>query len=85
MQRDAVVSHPAYDPSVAYPVVMDTFRDRSWWTRAIRRHWYWKLANMVLFLAALVTAGLGSYSSIEGIIAGFASGAASSFGCKSPN
>lgn len=48
------------------------------------RFWL-KIWYFLFGLASLATAGLGAYSSIEGIIAGFAkSGAATSFGCHSP-
>lgn len=44
-----------------------------------------KVWYLLFGLASLATAGLGAYSSIEGIIKGFQEeGAATSFGCQSP-
>ena len=44
-----------------------------------------KVWYAIMTLASLATAGLGAYSSIVAIIAGFKTGgAATSFGCKSP-
>jgi len=63
----------------------DTWRNFSRWRRGFAKRWWLNIFNTLLFLAALATAGLGAFSSIEGIIAGFSrAGAATSFGCTPP-
>ena len=63
----------------------------SWWTlsrwnRALfSGQWYYKIFNLILFLAALSMACLGMYGSGKAIQATFAAGgAATSFGCGAP-
>jgi hypothetical protein len=51
----------------------------------MKHQWYLKLFNFIFFLGAAVTAVLGIFSSIKGIIAGFeGQAAATAFGCQSP-
>ncbi|KAK9761411.1 hypothetical protein K7432_013708 [Basidiobolus ranarum] len=85
MQKDALQGEKPYDPITGATHRIDTWRDLSRWRRAFSKHWYVKTFNFLFFLAALATAGLGIYSSVQGIIDGFnQSGAATSFGCSAP-
>ncbi|KAF8591675.1 amino acid transporter-like protein [Ramaria rubella] len=86
MQRDAIEGQPAYTPGADVSTLRpDTWRSWSRWRRGFAKRWYLNTFNTLMFLAALATAGLGAFSSIEGIIAGFqVAGAATSFGCQAP-
>jgi len=83
VMTDALKADPAYQPGVEVSRI-DTWRDMSRWKRGLGRFWYIKLFNFLLFLASMATAGLGSYSSIEGIKAAFKISSATAFGCNSP-
>ncbi|KAF8519394.1 amino acid transporter-like protein [Hysterangium stoloniferum] len=86
MQRDAIEGQPEYTPGADVATLRaDTWYDLSRWRRGFANLWWLNTFNFLIFLAALATAGLGSFSSIESIIEGFQkAGAATSFGCKSP-
>lgn len=86
MQRDATKGQPAYTPgSTVSDLRSDTWHNFSRWWRGFKSLWWLNTFNVILFLAALATAGLGAFSSIQGIKAGFKqNGAATSFGCQAP-
>ncbi|ORX92640.1 hypothetical protein K493DRAFT_285576 [Basidiobolus meristosporus CBS 931.73] len=85
IQRDAMEGEKPLDINTGAIHRIDSWRDFSRWRRGIAKRWYVKLFNFLFFLAACVAAGLGIYSSIQGIIDGFAhKGAAPSFGCRAP-
>ncbi|KAK9659777.1 hypothetical protein K7432_018528 [Basidiobolus ranarum] len=85
IQQDAIEGDEPFNVATGEIHRVDTWRDLSRWRRGLSRHWYVKLFNLLLFCASLVTAGLGTYSSVVGIIDGFSrQGAASSFGCRAP-
>ena len=86
MQHDAIEGQPAYTPGAAVETLRpDTWYSWSRWRRGFAKRWWLNIINFTMFLAALATAGLGSYSSIQGIRATFAQvGAATSFGCQAP-
>ncbi|ORX83508.1 hypothetical protein K493DRAFT_342015 [Basidiobolus meristosporus CBS 931.73] len=85
IQVDATKGDKPFDVATGATHRVDTWRDLSRWRRGLLPQWYIKLFNFLFFLAALVTAGLGIYSSVQGIIQGFSrQGAASPFGCQAP-
>jgi hypothetical protein len=86
MKRDAIEGEAAYTPGAhASTIRSDTWHDFSRWWRSFSKRWWLNTFNILLFLAAGATAGLGAFSSIEGIIAGFQGlPAATSFGCGAP-
>ncbi|GJJ09159.1 hypothetical protein Clacol_003381 [Clathrus columnatus] len=86
IQRDAIQGQPEFTPGANINELRrDTWRDLSRWRRGFAKRWWLNLFNIFLGLAGLALAGLGAFSSIEGIITTFkTSGSATSFGCKSP-
>lgn len=86
IQRDAIQGQPEYTPGANINDLRhDTWRNLSRWRRGFARRWWLNTFNILLGLAALACAGLGAFSSIEGVITTFnTSGSATSFGCKSP-
>jgi hypothetical protein len=50
----------------------------------LARRWYVKAWNLFFFLGALVTCGLGTYSSIKSMIDAYASGSSTAFSCVGP-
>jgi len=86
VQEDAITGQEEYKPGMSVAHLRhDTWKELSRWRRGFSKRWWLNIFNIVLFLAALATAGLGAFSSIQGIIDTFnQSGAATSFGCQSP-
>jgi hypothetical protein len=86
MQRDAIEGQIEYTPGAAVETLRrDTWGSWSRWQRGFAKHWWLNTINILLFLAALATAGLGAFSSIQSIIQTFATnGSATSFGCGAP-
>jgi hypothetical protein len=83
IQKDAMTPEEHFDPETRVYNRIDSGVRR--WVRGFKVKWWLNSWNFLYFLGALVTAGLGCYSAIEGIIAGFAGGsAATSFGCSPP-
>lgn len=82
MQRDAARPDASFSSASGQ---VDSWSNLSHWKRAFVRNWYFKIFNLLLFIGASVSAALGIYSSIKGIIAGFqGQTVATSFGCRSP-
>jgi amino acid permease len=71
-----------FDPSTRTYNYIDTGVARYW--RGFKKRPFFNLFNIIYFLGALATTGLGTYSAVEGLIAAFQSGRATSFTCKSP-
>lgn len=85
VQQDAMAADGPFDPVTNTANRIDTWRDWSRWKRGLMRQWYFKLFNLLLFLGGLATSGIGIYSSVTAIVAGFQQrGAATSFGCTAP-
>ncbi|KAF8488736.1 transmembrane amino acid transporter protein-domain-containing protein [Gautieria morchelliformis] len=86
MQKDAIEGQIEYTPGTAVETLRrDTWYSWSRWQRGFAKRWWLNTFNILLFLAALATAGLGAFSSIQGIITTFATnGSATSFGCGAP-
>ncbi|KAF8505003.1 hypothetical protein JB92DRAFT_2738009, partial [Gautieria morchelliformis] len=86
MQKDTIEGQIEYTPGTAVETLRrDTWHSWSCWQRGFAKRWWLNTFNILLFLAVLATAGLGAFSSIEGIITTFAmNGSATSFGCGAP-
>ena len=65
IQRDAVREDEGFDLSTGITTRHDNGAKR-WMRGFMAKRWYVKLFNAVIAVGALVTAGLGMYSSIEG-------------------
>ncbi|KAB5585646.1 transmembrane amino acid transporter family protein [Coniochaeta sp. 2T2.1] len=84
LHKDAMVhAEERFDPATrTYDYVDRGFKR---WARAYGRRQLYYTCNVVYLLGAMVTTGLGVYSSVEGLIAAFSGKSAStSFGCGSP-
>ena len=83
VQRDAVREDEGFDPSTGRTTRHDNGAKR--WVRGfMSKQWYVKLLNAFIVVGALVTAGLGMYSSIEGIMDAFQGGRNTAFSCTGP-
>jgi len=83
IKQHAMLEGEGYNPVTKQVTRHDSGMRR--WTRGMKHQWYLKLFNFIFFLGAAVTAVLGIFSSIKGIIAGFeGQAAATAFGCQSP-
>ncbi|ESZ98656.1 hypothetical protein SBOR_0894 [Sclerotinia borealis F-4128] len=84
MKEDATHADETFDPVAGTIHRVDTWKDASRWKRALAPRWWLKIFCFLFFLASAATAVLGMYTSIKSIIADFALGHATSFGCASP-
>lgn len=83
VQRDAVREDEGFDPVTGRTTRIDDGFKR--WVRGLlAKRWYVKLFNVIMAAGALVTAGLGMYSSIEGIMDAFQGGRSTAFSCRGP-
>ncbi|GAB7356348.1 hypothetical protein MBLNU459_g7138t1 [Dothideomycetes sp. NU459] len=72
-----------FDPATGQTVRHDSGMKR--WVRGFfAGRWYIKLWNLVFFLGAFATCILGTYSSVESLIAAFAASRTTAFSCKGP-
>ena len=72
-----------FDPVTGLTARSDSGAKR-WLRGFLAGRWYVKVFNLVLGVGALVTAGLGMYSSIEGIMDAFEGGRNTAFSCVGP-
>ncbi|QSZ34052.1 hypothetical protein DSL72_005632 [Monilinia vaccinii-corymbosi] len=84
IKEDAIHPDETFDPVTGKVHRLDTWKDISRWKRALAPRWWMKVFCFLFFLASAATAVLGMYTSIKSIVAGFALGHATSFGCTSP-
>ena len=82
LKKDAFLEGEGFDPTTGQVVRHDTGFKR--WKRAFMRRWYFNAFNIFLVLGSLVTAVLGTYSAIKGMITAYAAGAPPSFSCRDP-
>lgn len=83
IQRDAIREDEGFDPVTGRTTRIDNGIKR--WVRGfLVKRWYVKSFNMIMAVGALITAGLGMYSSIEGIIDAFQGGRNTAFSCQGP-
>jgi hypothetical protein len=85
IQRDAinVAEGEGFDPTTGRTIRSDAGA-RRWRRGFLTRRWYVKAFNLIVVVGALVTAGLGMYSSIEGIVETFRGGWTTAFSCRGP-
>jgi len=83
---DAMAADKEYVPGAGANCRVDTWRDWSRWKRGLfGGRVFFKLFNFIIFLGGMAMACLGMWGAGEAIKATFKlSGAATSFGCKSP-
>lgn len=83
VKLNAIREGEGFDPATGQTIRHDTGVKR--WVRGFfAKRWYVNVFNFFFFLGALVTAALGMYSSIEGIISAFSIGRATAFSCTGP-
>jgi hypothetical protein len=85
VQRDAIIvaEGEGFDPTTGRTIRSDS-GVRRWIRGFLAGRWYVKAFNCIVAIGALVTAGLGMYSSIEGIIEAFKGGRNTAFSCRGP-
>lgn len=83
VQHDAVREDEGFDPATGRTIRVDAGA-RRWIRGFLAKRWYIKLFNVIMAIGALVTAGLGMYSSLEGIIDAFQGGRNTAFSCQGP-
>lgn len=83
VRRDAMdPEQERFDPTTRTYNYIDTGMKR--WIRGYMKRPFLNTWNIIYFLGALATTGLGTYSSVEGLITAFSSGVTTSFTCHSP-
>ena len=80
IQADAIEDGEGFDPATGRTIRNTTGFRR--WIRGYMKRPLLNTWNLIFMLGALVTAGLGCYSSIEGLITAFSAGTSTSFSCK---
>jgi hypothetical protein len=85
VQRDAIIvaEGEGFDPTTGRTIRSDS-GVRRWIRGFLAGRWYVKVFNCIVAVGALVTAGLGMYSSIEGIVGAFKGGRNTAFSCRGP-
>jgi len=82
-QKDAILPEELFDPVTGQvPNRVDSGIKR--WMRGYRKKFLLNTFDVIYFLAALATAGLGIYASVIGMHETFASTALTPFTCQNP-
>ncbi|KAK3078158.1 hypothetical protein LTS18_008291, partial [Coniosporium uncinatum] len=79
IKKDAMQEGEGFDPATGQTMRLDSGVKR--WLRGYMKKWHLNTFNLVFMLGALVTAGLGCYSSIESLITAFQEGRNAAFSC----
>ena len=82
MKKDALQSGEGFDPATGQVVKHDTGMARL--VRGFKKNTLFNAWNVFIFLGSFVTAILGIYSSVIGMIDAYAAGTSSTFSCNSP-
>jgi hypothetical protein len=82
MHVGAMKADGPYDPVTRQTNRLDTWHQRSRWTRGFADKWLSNSLNFIYFLASLTTAVLGIYASIVNLIAAYANGTNPAFSCN---
>lgn len=77
--RDAMLPGDGFDPATGQTIRQDSGMHRH--LRGFSKHMLFNAFNVFMFLGSVVTAVLGIYSAILGMIQAYGSGASSSFTC----
>ena len=82
-KKNAIRAGEGFDPATGTVIRHDTGIKR--FVRGFMSdNWYLNVWNVIYFLAALATAGLGIWAAVENLILIYASPQLSAFGCTSP-
>ena len=81
-QRDAIQEGEGFDESTGRTIRLDQGVSR--WMRGLRKNAALNAFNVFFFLGSLVTAVLGVYSAVVGLIDAYAKTAVSGFSCTNP-
>ncbi|KAJ7650967.1 transmembrane amino acid transporter protein-domain-containing protein [Roridomyces roridus] len=88
MQIDAALEDEPFTTPGVTPRKIDTWYDFSRWKRGFlaggRRRLIWKIVNLIFFLTALATAGMGLWATGTDLRRALKVGVATSLGCNSP-
>ncbi|KAF9221171.1 hypothetical protein BS17DRAFT_712478 [Gyrodon lividus] len=85
IQTNALTGDRPYDVTNPRGSRVDSWKNLSRWSRALRKYFFFNLFNLILTLACLSCAILASYSAIKAIVMDFQTGTSgTSFGCRSP-
>ena len=83
IKKNALRSGEGFDPATGNIVLHDTGIRRM--SRGFMAgNWYLNVWNIIYFLGALATAGLGIWAAVENLIVVYAIPELNAFGCKSP-
>ncbi|KAL2042703.1 hypothetical protein N7G274_004462 [Stereocaulon virgatum] len=82
IQKAAIQSGEGFDPATGQTVRHDNGMKR--YIRGFKMNIMWNSFHVFFFLGSFVTAILGIYSAILGMITSYATGATSTFSCNSP-
>ncbi|OJJ48035.1 hypothetical protein ASPZODRAFT_141579 [Penicilliopsis zonata CBS 506.65] len=83
IQRHAVLPGEGFDPATGQTLRHDGGLPRIW-RGFFAKYWYVNVFNVIYFLGALATAGIGIWSAIEGLIEVYAEPQEGAFVCHSP-
>lgn len=83
IQRNAWRSEPGFDPATGDSRTTDS-GVRRWIRGFFGYRWYLNTFNLLYFLAALATAGLGIWAAVENLILIYSVPQLNAFGCTSP-
>ena len=82
IKKAAIQSGEGFDPATGQTVRHDNGMKR--WIRGYKKDFALNTFHMIFFLGSFVTAVLGVYSAIVGMISSYATGATTTFSCNSP-
>jgi len=81
-QKDAMLPEEEFDPATGIARRVDGGMSR--WIRGYRKKFWWNTFDVVYFLGALATAGLGIYAAVISMHQSFSTGTITSFTCQNP-
>lgn len=82
VQKDAMLPEETYDPATGEVKRVDSGMKR--WIRGYKKKFAWNTFDVIYGLAALATAGMGIYTSVEGMKQTFANTSIKAFTCTNP-
>ncbi|KAF2485816.1 transmembrane amino acid transporter protein-domain-containing protein [Neohortaea acidophila] len=86
MQIDALKGDRPWEPGmVPGSNRVDTWKDKSRWSRGFSKFWYAKAFLILMFVAAVVNSVLGVYAGVKQAQSSFAAGIAKPWACKGPS
>jgi hypothetical protein len=83
VRKNALQPGEGFDPATGRTMLNDSGLRR--WTRGFfAKNWYLNAWNVIYFLGALATAGLGIWAAVENLILAYSIPELNAFGCHSP-